>query len=129
MENIAKHFMVSECDGHMYDTRVDGWYKRPPLRHEYAVIKRDVDGDSVALRAAIRTKYAWPGGYDLFGIASDGGTLCCDCMRREYYRIAYSRRYRIDDDWRIVAIDSAANYEGPICCDHCGKGIVEGGEA
>lgn len=42
------------------------------------------------LKQAIRTKFAWPGGYELFGITSDGAALCCDCMRKEYRLIAWS---------------------------------------
>ena len=83
---------------------------------------------SLELREYIRTKYAWPGGYELFGIANDGAVLCCDCMRKEYYQIAYSRRHNINDGWRIVAIDSAVNYDIYIYCDNCNKTIVEGWE-
>ena len=80
---------------------------------------------SLELRKYIRTKYAWPGGYELFGICNDGGVLCCDCMRLEYYQIAYSRRHQINDSWRVVAIDCAANYDSLIYCEHCNKTIVE----
>ncbi len=119
------YFMVSECDGNLYDTRKEYWYKLPPLRKNYAKIVHNVKVNSIALRAAIRAKFAWPGGYELFGLADDGACLCCDCMRREYYQIAYSRRYKIDDGWRVVAIDSAANYDSYIYCAHCNKTIVE----
>lgn len=85
----------------------------------------DVMVSSLELRKYIRTKYAWPGGYELFGIANDGACICCDCMRREYYQIAYSRWHKINDGWRIVAIDCAANYDSLICCEHCNRTIVE----
>lgn len=117
--------MVSECSGDLFDTRKPGWYKNPPLRPAYGEIKRDCKHDNMALKAAIRAKYAWPDGYELFGIANDGAVLCCDCMRREYRLIAYSRRHKINDGWRIVAIDSAANYDSLIYCAHCNKIIVE----
>lgn len=80
---------------------------------------------SLELRKYIRAKYTFPGGYELFGICNDGAVLCCDCMRNEYNQIAYSRRYKINDDWRIVAIDCAANYDNHIACAHCNKTIVE----
>lgn len=80
---------------------------------------------SLELRNYIRTKYAWPGGYELFGICNDGAVLCCDCMRKNYYQIAYSRRYKINDCWRVVAIDCDANYDSYIYCEHCTKTIVE----
>ena len=80
---------------------------------------------SLELRKYIRTKYVWPGGYELFGICSDGAVLCCDCMRREYCQIAYSRRYKIDDGWCVVAIDCTVNYDSYIYCERCTKTIVE----
>ena len=122
------YLMVSECDGHMYDTRAEDWHKRRPLRAQYAVVKRNVAGDSIALRAAIRARCAWPGGDDLFGITTDGGALCCDCMRGEYYQIAYSRRRGVNDGWRVIGVECTANCYGPVYCDHCGKTIVDGGE-
>jgi len=81
---------------------------------------------SVDLKNAIRTKYAWPGGYEIFGIASDGAVICCDCMREEYRQIAYARMHNLTDGWRIDAIDCAANTDAHIYCEHCNKVIVEG---
>ena len=122
---MKNYFMVSECSGDLFDTRKPEWHKKPPLRPNYGKIERDVENNNTALKAAIRTKYVWPGGYELFGIADDGACICCDCMRSEYYQIAYSRRHQIDDGWRIVAVDCAANYDNHIYCEHCNKTIVE----
>lgn len=121
---MKKHFL--ECGGDLYDTRKPNWHKLPPLRSDYARIVRDVANNNAALKAAIRQRYAWPGGYELFGICHDGGILCCDCMREEYHQIAHSRKHEINDDWRVIAIDSAAEYDSLIQCDHCSKVIVEG---
>lgn len=114
-----------EFEGDLYDTRKSNWYRLPALRPNYAKIKRDVTNDNTALKAAIRQHYAWPGGYELFGICLDGGVLCCDCMRREYYLIAYARKHKIDDQWRVIAIDCAAEYDSLVMCDNCYKTIVE----
>jgi len=81
---------------------------------------------SLDLRKAIRNKYAWPGGYEIFGICNDGAILCCDCMKKEYFQIAYSRKYSINDGWRVIAVDSAANYDDYIFCEHCNYIIVDG---
>lgn len=83
---------------------------------------------SISLRNAIRQKFAWPGGYEIFGITSDGACLCCDCMRQEYRQIAYARRHNLRDGWNVQATDCDANYDSHIACDHCGKIIVEGEE-
>lgn len=122
---MKKYFTVSDCTGDLFDTRQKGWHERPPLRPSYGKIKRDVENDNTALKAAIRTKNVWPGGYELFGICDDGAVLCCDCMRREYYLIAYSRRNKINDGWNVVAVECAANYDSHIQCVHCNKTIVE----
>ena len=122
---LPKHFMVSDCSGDLYDTRQEGWHKRPAIRPNYGKINRDVKNNNMALKAAIRTKYAWSGGYELLGITSEGACICCDCMEKNYFQIAYSRRHRIDDSWNVVAVDCAANYDGYIYCEHCNKTIVE----
>lgn len=121
---MRDYFMVSERDGNLYDTRKTDWYKNP-IRKCYAKIERDVINNSIALRAAIRTKYTFPGEYELIGICDDGAVLCCDCMRREYYQIAYSRRHKIKDGWRVVAVECSADYDSHVYCEHCNKTIVE----
>ena len=115
--------------GDLFDTRKEGWYKRPAIRPNYGKVERDVKTKNTALKAAIRTKYAWPGGYELFGVTSDGACICCDCMEKNYFQIAYSRKHRIDDSWNIVTIDCAANYDSYIYCDSCNKTIVEDWES
>lgn len=83
---------------------------------------------SLRLRAAIRQKFAWPGGYEIYGITSDGGVLCCDCMRREYRLIAQSRRHNYNDGWQVQAIALDCETDSFTACDHCYRVIVEGYE-
>lgn len=125
---LPKHFMVSETDGGLYDTRQPGWHKSPAIRPRYALINRNCRDDTQAIRAAIRQGYAWPGGYALFGITTDGAAICIDCMKKEYRQISYSARHRVNDGWRIAAIECAANCDGPVNCDQCSKSIVDGSE-
>lgn len=59
--------------------------------------------------------YAWPGGYPVYYITDDGGTLCPDCARM-------AEREGLTgtpgDGWDIVAAD--VNWEDPdLACDHC----------
>ena len=78
--------------------------------------------NSIQLRALIRSKYAWPGGYPMYGICSDGGSLCMECMRKEYRQIAYARKHNLRDGWRVDAVD--INYEdNALHCDHCNVAI------
>lgn len=85
------------------------------------------------IKDAIRAKYAWPGGYTIFGITSDGACLCCECMRKHFKSILWSRLHNVSDGWKVEAIDSAAGLESRefieqnteeyslTYCDHCNK--------
>jgi hypothetical protein len=76
-----------------------------------------------AVKEFIRHKYAWPGGYPLFAICSDGEALCHDCVAGEYRQIIRATRNVHDrSGWRIVAVD--INYEdGALYCAHCNTRI------
>lgn len=74
------------------------------------------------VKQAIRDEYAWPGGYPLYLVTSDGAALCVTCGRTEYKQIAYAIRHRLHDGWRVEAAD--INWEDPsLYCDHCSKRI------
>ncbi len=66
--------------------------------------------------------WAWPGGYPIFYITSDGAALCPDCVNKEIEQIDASVTAKENDGWRVVAAD--INYEdGELTCDHCSKRI------
>jgi len=75
------------------------------------------------LKNAIRNgPYAWPGGYPLYFITSDGAALSFDAVRSEYRQVINSIRHRMNDGWRVVAVD--INYEDSgLYCDHTGQRI------
>ena len=65
--------------------------------------------------------YAWPGGYPLFYLCDDGGTLCPACANRQNGSEADTSP-DTPRDWRMVASD--VHWEGePLTCDHCGAKI------
>ena len=68
--------------------------------------------------------HAWPGGYAVFFIASDGGVICHDCTVAEYSNIVDSIRRDISDSWRIVGAECSANIDGEINCGRC-DGAIE----
>lgn len=71
-------------------------------------------------RRAVRLgAYAWPGGYALFGVTDDGGTICAPCMAKERRVIVSAIGDECSDGWRIVAVDCVANTDGQVRCDHC----------
>lgn len=74
-----------------------------------------------AARYVRRERYAWPGGYALALVMTDGALLCPDCVAAEYRQISYSARHKLPDGWAPagVACENAAETEET--CAHCGK--------
>lgn len=80
-------------------------------------------------RRAVRIgPYAWPGGYDLYFITSDGGCICHACANKERRNIADSVATKCDDGWRVVALEATCDTDGPVQCDHCYTVLLEGPE-
>jgi hypothetical protein len=75
------------------------------------------------LKTALRNgQWAWPGGYPLYFITSDGAALSFDAVRSEYRQVINSIRHRLNDGWRVVAVD--INYEDSgLYCDNTGQRI------
>jgi hypothetical protein len=78
------------------------------------------------LKEHIRQPYAWPGGYEIIFIASDGETLCHNCARENFKEIIWSMKNRVNDGWRVVGIGILGNTiesteESPLYCAHCYK--------
>lgn len=72
------------------------------------------------VKAAIRAGFAWPGGYRLNVIMQDGATICADCARAEWRRIARSAAHSLHDGWAPAGAE--IHREGPAeVCAHCGK--------
>ena len=59
-------------------------------------------------RYIARERYAWPGGYELFGIADDGEVLCQECVRANFIQILTACK---GDGWFLVAMDSVASLD------------------
>lgn len=73
----------------------------------------------MAVREFIRQPFAFPGGYPLVLVMSDGGTLCASCARDNYKLISYATRHAMRDGWEAEGVQ--AHWEGaPECCDNCG---------
>jgi len=103
------------------------WRDSTIIRQDYARHHRDIT-NSLQLRSTLRAgEYAWPGGYQLAFITSDGALLCFDCVRKELRNVLDSIRTECDDGWRVVACD--IRYDGELeCgdyCDHCSKQLAE----
>jgi len=113
--SLPKHLFLTER-GDLHDIRILNWTHnmvRPKYRYHHRDI-RTVAQFKATLRAGA---YAWPGGYPLYFITSDGAALSFAAAREEYRNIIQSISDRANDDWRIVACD--VNYEDTeLYCDH-----------
>jgi len=118
---MLSHLFASS-DGDLYDTRNPAWSRLAPLRagfkRHYAEIRSNAN-----FKATLRAgAYAWPGGYPLYFITSDGAALCFACGRKEAKYIMPAIAARDGSGWRVIACDT--NLEDPtLDCDHCSKRI------
>ncbi len=72
--------------------------------------------------------FAWPGGYPLIYVFSDGGVICPDCVNENVEEIETASRkgnrpHRSGcGGWAVDGVD--VHWEGePEVCDNCGKEI------
>lgn len=74
-------------------------------------------------RAAVRNgPYAWPGGYPVYFVCDDGGSLCCACVNSERRNILESIAHKARDGWRVIGAD--INWEDDMLhCEHCNERI------
>ena len=79
--------------------------------------------DTKTLKPLLRQPYAWPGGYELVFVTSDGGLLCHKCIKEEFKSVVWSMKNEVDDGWRVVGYDLDYNFEDCdfSTCDHCEK--------
>lgn len=63
--------------------------------------------------------YAWPGGYPLHAVTSDGGVLCHHCAHTER---AYIGTTDGSDGWNVIGL--CINWEDAhLFCDNCGRRV------
>src|SRR5262245_57973103 len=117
------HLFCSSTDGALYDTRLAAWSKAAPLRAVFSRHCRSID-TAAEFKATLRAgPYAWPGGYPLYLLTSDGAALCFDCGRREIRQILPAIRERLRDGWRVVGCDIDEGSETGLYCEHC-NGLI-----
>lgn len=121
---MKDYFFVSECDGGLYDTRITDWHKKP-ARENYRRTYREINTTKELLATIRNGEYAWPGGYQMAFITSDGALLCFDCVKKELRSVIWSIRNKVSDGWRVTGCDIFYDGEQEEWCDHCGKCIAE----
>lgn len=74
------------------------------------------------VKKAIRNKYAWPGGYPLYIVMTDGESLSINAARDNWRLIcAAMESGQKQDSWHVAGID--INYESYLVCCHTGLEI------
>jgi hypothetical protein len=66
--------------------------------------------------------FAWPGGYEVFYLCDDGGTLCAPCVNDPSNPVHVGGDA---DGWRIDGHSHTGETDGHLVCDHCGRVIQE----
>ena len=66
--------------------------------------------------------FAWPGGYPLFFITSDGEALSFEAVRENIKSVIWSMRNKVSDGWRVIGCE--VNWEDDsMTCAHTGEPI------
>jgi hypothetical protein len=124
--------MVSETDGNLYDTRKPNWTAQP-VRKDYSGAEREIK-TTAQLKAALRSPYAWPGGYEIVFFTSDGALLCQQCVKSNLRSVLDSIRNQSSDGWRVVgtgyeavSAECARECSEDLVsqCDHCNREFGE----
>lgn len=119
---LPSHLFKDSCDGALFDTRNILWHRCAPLRAIYERTFAEIK--SVAeFKATLRAgRFAWPGGYPMYFMMSDGESMSFESARREFRQIVEAIQNKSSDGWRVVACD--INYEnGDLFCCHSGERI------
>lgn len=76
--------------------------------------------------------FAWPGGYDMFYVTSDGSELCAECATRELlsWLADTDEDYSTDPPVAAGAYGATSDYpqDADAQCDDCGAIICESEE-
>lgn len=65
---------------------------------------------------------AWPGGYPIYFITSDGAALSFEAVQREWHNVENAVVNDIDDGWRVIG--SEINWDdNSLFCENTGEPI------
>lgn len=82
-----------------------------------------------AARHVARDCFAWPGGYEMALVTTDGAALCRFCVQSEYTSIYDSHLTDANDGWNPSGIMHSGAVDEMGFCDHCGRDMdAEAGE-
>lgn len=121
---LPEHLFVSSCDGCLHDTRLPDWSFQSALRPVFCRTYQEIS-NTQQFKATLRAgAFAWPGGYPLYFITSDGAALSFDALKDKITLrcVLSSIRDQSNDGWQVVGCD--VNWEdAELYCAHTGKRI------
>jgi hypothetical protein len=76
------------------------------------------------LRCCLRAgDYAWPGGYSIAYITSDGAILSPETVRDNLYSVIWSIKNNCDDGWKVVGTILDCETDEEMICSYSGMAI------
>lgn len=72
------------------------------------------------VKRAIREPFAWPGGYPVYTVMTDGELMCPSCAKSNFRQIVADTYARFGGSWRAAGAGVKWEGEAEPCC-HCGK--------
>lgn len=120
---LPKHLFLSDCDGHLFDTRAADWHKAAPLRANYARHVAHIE-TAADFKACLRAgAHAWPGGYPLYFVTADGAAFSFKAARDEAREIISALLSGdTQGGWFVQALET--NFEdSELVCDISGNRI------
>jgi len=118
--NILKSFRPSDKSQKFYTFEGD-CYRNDNLqlvRKDVAKHYRQIDSIN-KLKSCLRAgEYTFPGGYRLFFITNDGACLSFSSVLDNLQSIYYSMMNDINDGWKIIGLESVAECDEEVYCDH-----------
>lgn len=102
MKRFPAHFFVSH-DGDLYDLRRER-FPVNPLRKGVSHHHQRIN-NTHELRATLRAgEFAWPGGYQLVFVTTDGEIASFSGVRENYRIVSESIREDLKDGWGVVGV-------------------------
>ena len=90
------------------------------MRDDYRFTHANIDTTRQLLATLRNGKYAWPGGYPMYFLTSDGGALSFETVQAELASVVDSIRQYHSDGWRVIRC--AINWEdAELTDDHSGE--------
>lgn len=113
----GKEFMVTG-DGSLYDTSDKMPSNHVLIRENYCYHRLEFETLN-DVKASLRAgEFAWPGGYRLAFITSDGAILSFGAVKDEWHGVVWDWINDASTGWRVIGLVNVDDMEDIVYCDH-----------